>query len=112
MNKTAYYTDENFESFMSRSERNLRNHFYVSLIASVICQSGLWYVLLSGIRWCVSFYILAAISIVAVFCLIGLGKCYYGARRSRLELEKMRREEREEMNALIDELEATRRILI
>ena len=111
MNNTAYYTDENFESFMSRSERNLKNHFYVSLIASVICQSGLWYVLLSGMRWCVSFYILVAISMVALFCLIGLGYCYYCAHRSRLEFEKMRREQREEMNALIDELEATRKIL-
>lgn len=96
---------------MKHSELKLKNQFYVCLIASIICQSALWYVLLTEFARGISFAILAGISLVALFCLIGMGYCYYSARRSRRDYQEMRRAEREEMNALIDELEATRKIL-
>ena len=109
MNKTCYYTDKDFENFMARTEFKLRNQFFVCLIASIICQSGLWYVLLSEVAWGVSAYILAGISVLALLCLIGLGYCYYSARRNRLDFERMRREQQAEMNALVDEIQKARR---
>lgn len=96
---------------MLRSELGLRNQFYVCLAASIICQSGIWYVLLPETEWGTSSYVLIAISLLALLCLIGLGYCYYSARGTRRNFEKMRREQQAEMNAMIDEIQKVRRRL-
>lgn len=96
---------------MARTERNLKIHFLVCLVVFVICQSELWYVLLTEHSWGVSSWIMFAIGVSIMLCLFGLGYCWLSARRSRLEYQQMRREQQAEMNALIDEIEEARKIL-
>lgn len=108
--KTAYYTDQDFERFMSRSEGKLKHQFYVLSVCSAVCQPAIWYVLFTdgalsgGAR-----FVLIMLGILALFCLAGLGYCYFSVRRDRLRYKKMRREQQEEMNALIDEIQSVRR---
>ena len=107
--KTAYYTDQDFERFMSRSEGKLKTQFYVLLVCSVICQFCIWDVLLTDCNLSnKAYFFLLGVSVLSLLCLIGLGQCYFSIRRNRLSYEKMRREQQEEMNALIDEVQSAR----
>lgn len=107
--KTAYYTDQDFERFMSRSERKLKTQFYVWLICFAICQLGIWDVLLTDCNLSNKVRLfLMGICFLTLLCIAGLGYCYFSVRRNRLNYEKMRREQQEEMNALIDEVQSAR----
>lgn len=105
--KTAYYTDQDFEGFMSRSERKLKIQFYVWLVSSTVCQFGIWDMLLTDCNLSRKVQVfLLGISILALLGIIGLGYCYFSVRRNRLNYERMRREQQEETNALIDEVQS------
>ena len=106
---TMYYTDQDFERYMARSERRLKVQFYVWLVCSLIAQPCLWYELLNNLRWSdFSSWFLAACSFVALVCLVGLWYCYYSMRQERIRLQRERRAQQEEANALLDEIEAVR----
>ena len=53
--------------------------------------------------------VIIVVSILALLCLAGLGYCYFSVRRDRLDYQKMRHEQQEEMNALIDEIQSVRK---
>lgn len=108
--KTLYYSDQDFERFMARSEYSHKVRFYVFLICSIIAQSGIWYILetdshLSSFSRC----ILIAISLIALLCLVGLGYCWMSVRRNRQAYEKMKQEQQEETHALLADIENERR---
>ncbi len=109
--KTAYYTDQDFERFMFRSEWNRMIQFYVWLVCSIVTQFGIWYILLTNTN--LSFEaqgFLCFISLIALCCLVGLWYCWMSTRRHRQNYQKMRQKQRAETHALLDELEANRGI--
>ncbi len=106
--KTAYYTDQDIERFMFRSEIRLKNLFYVLLVCSIICQCCIWFVLLTETLDLFSFYFLLISSVFVVLCMVGLWYCYYSSKQERINYEKMRKEQQREVNSLIDELEKIR----
>lgn len=94
---------------MLRSEMKLRNQFYVLLVCSVICQFCVWFVLLTDYslsRDARLFFV--ASSLLALVCLVGVGYCYFSARKERLNYNKMLQEQQAEANALIDEIQSVR----
>lgn len=109
MPKTLYYTDQDFERFMTRSERKLKVQFSVWLVCSVVVQTGIWIILqtddhLSGRAHL--FLILA--SLIVLVCLIGLWYCWMSVRKSRMAYQKMKQEQQKEVHTLLDELEKVR----
>ena len=109
MKKTAYYTDQDVEKIMTRSERVLKHLFYVFLLCSLVCLCGILNVLQNDASLSESTQrFLIVLGSVALICLCGLGYCYFSVRYEHLRYKKMLREQQEEMNALIDEIEAER----
>lgn len=108
--KTAYYTDQDFERFMLRSEGKLKCQFCVLSACSAVCQFAIWYVLLTNSALSGNArLVIIVVSILALLCLAGLGYCYFSVRRDRLDYQKMRHEQQEELNALIDEIQSARK---
>lgn len=88
-------------------ERDLKHRFYVLLFCSLVCQSCIWYVLLTDNSLSKeAYWSLFAASLIALACLFGLGYCYYGVRKARLHYERFLQEQKEEMNSLVEELQA------
>ena len=109
MKKTSYYTDQDIEKFMTRSEKRLKHTFYVLSVCSLVCLCGILNVLQNDASLSESTQLfLIILSSVALICLCGLGYCYFSVRNEHLRYKKMLREQQEEMNALIDEIEAER----
>lgn len=107
--KTLYYSDQDFEQFMARSEYSHKVRFYVSLICSIIVQSGIWYVLRTDSH--LSFFsqgFLIMVSLIALVCLVGLWYCWISARRYRQAYEKMKQEQQEEAHTLLTDVEKER----
>ena len=92
-------------SFLKRSERKLKNLFIVCSACSIICLPCLWASLLTedNSNSLPTFVIVA--SVIALFCLLGLWYCYYSSHDERLKFERMRKQERAEINAAVDEIE-------
>ena len=109
MSKTLYYTDQDFEAYMARSERVLKIQFYVCLICSLIVLPCLLYVLLTDQsiddfgRW-----LLISCSATAVVCLIGLCFCYYAVRAERHKLENLKKKQQAEKKVLLEKAEEER----
>jgi len=107
--KTSYYADADLLSFLKRSERKLKNLFYVCLANSAICLPCFWFTLLTdgdSDGTCPTFVIVG--SVVVLFCLLGLWYCYSSSRDERLKFERMLQQEKEEINAAVDEIERKR----
>ena len=109
MSRTLYYTDQDFEAYMARSERAHKIQFYVCLICSLIVLPCLWYVLLTD--YSIDAFgrlLLVGCSATAVVCLVGLWFCYQGVRSERRKLQNLKHEQQREENVLLDEVEEVR----
>ena len=107
--KTLYYSDQDFEQFMIRSERSHKVRFYVALICSSIVQAGIWYILRTDSHLSLfSQGFLTMVSLIALVCLVGLWYCWISSRRNRQAYEKMKQEQQEEVYTLLDDLEKER----
>ena len=85
----SYYTDQNIERFVFRSEKNLKHMFCVVLIGSIICQPCAWF-MMAETKEGFSFYCLLICSVLGLVSLFGLWCCYYSAKRERLNYEKLK----------------------
>ena len=111
MRQTAYYSDQDFERFMARSLRERKVQFYVWLGCSFVIQPAIYAIIFSDDSLSLgSKVFLIVLSVVAFICLIGLWYCYRRTKRSIDEFHQMRQEQQEEMNALLDEVEQTRKL--
>ena len=109
MKKTSYYTDQDVEKFMTRSEKRLKHMFCVLSVCSLVCLCGILNVLQTDDSLSESTQrFLIVLGSVALICVCGLGYCYISVRNEHLRYKKMLREQQEEMNALIDEIQAER----
>ena len=109
MSKTLYYTDQDFEHFMARSERSLKVQFYVWFVCFLIVQAGIWIILQTDDHLSGSAQLfLIVVSLIALVCLIGLWYCWMSVRKSRMAYQKRKQEQQEEVHALLDEIEESR----
>lgn len=108
MVRTAYYSDQDFERFMVRSERKQKIQFYVWLGCSFVVHPIIFYILLTDELNFVSRVFLAGISVIALICLVGLWYCYWSTKRSIRSYRQMKAEQQAEVQALLEEAEEKR----
>ena len=102
--KTIYNKISNIESFLLRTERIIKNRFYILLPCTIICLAGFGITLLTGEY---DFYYLCFISVIStiiIACQIHIWYCYYQTKRNRKNYQNLLREQKKEMKAWIDEV--------
>lgn len=110
MTKTSYYTDQDFERYMAHSGKKQKIQFYVWLGASLVVQPAIYGILFADNQMnFISRCFLVMISLLALVCLAGLWYSYRSTEKSIQSYRKMRQEQRDEVNALLDEVEIKRR---
>ena len=109
MTRTAYYSDQDFERYMARCERERKIQFYVWLGCSFVVHPVIYHILLMDNKLSfVSRVFLAVISVIALICLGGLWYCYWKTKRNNQSYRQMRQEQQAEMKALLEEVEVER----
>ena len=109
MTRTSYYSDQDFERYMARSERERKVQFYVWLGCSFLVHPMIYHIILTDDKLSFNSRVfLIVVSLIALICLIGLWYCYWQTKRSIEAYHQMKREEQAEANALLDEIETER----